>query len=105
MFNPREQINSGAEDNFSNQKRSPIENEINKIINKYDKNFDKLFDHSEFKKFCEHSGIVPSLLMMNIDKNKDGLITKEELKKYLKSNMYGEIYEDIFNKYSSTISL
>ena len=38
--------------------------------------------------------------MINIDKNKDGLITKEELKHYLKDNMCGEIYRNIFDKYS-----
>ena len=59
-------------------------------------NFDKIFDHKEFRKFCEHSGILPSLMMINIDKNKDGLITKEELKTYLKDNMCGEIYKDYF---------
>ena len=64
-------------------------------------NYDKIFDHIEFKKFCEHSGILPSLLMITIDKNKAGLITKEELKNYLRTNMCGEIYRDIFNKYSN----
>ena len=91
--------------NHTNDKKSSdIENEINEILNKYDNNFDKIFDHLEFKKFCEHSGILPSILMINIDKNKDGLITKEELKKYLKENMCGEIYKDIFNLYSGNNS-
>ena len=98
IFGGREQVVS---DKNLNRKKSNIENEIDKIINKYDKDFDKIFDHAEFKKFCEHSGILPSLLMINIDKNKDGIITKEELKTYLKDNMCGEIYRDIFNKYSA----
>ena len=98
IFDRREQVIS---DKNLNKRKSNIENEIDKIINKYDKNFDKIFDHTEFKKFCEHSGILPSLLMINIDKNKDGLITKEELKTYLKDNMCGEIYRIIFNKYSA----
>ena len=100
-FNDNDEINSDKDNIFIYKRSSDVENEINKIINKYDMNYDKIFDHIEFKKFCEHSGILPSLLMINIDKNKDGLITKEELKNYLRTNMCGEIYRDIFNKYSN----
>ena len=90
-----------SQDNIVSYKNnSVIENAINKILDKYDMDFDKIFDHTEFKKYCEHSGIVPSLLMINIDKNKDGQITKDELKSYLKDNLCGEIYRDIFNTYS-----
>ena len=101
IFNDNDEIHSDNDKIITYKKSSDIENEINKILNKYDMNFDKIFDHKEFKKFCEHSGILPSLMMINIDKNKDGLITKEELKSYLKDNMCGEIYKDIFKIYSS----
>ena len=91
-----------SKDNTIKQKKSTgIENEINKILDKYDMDYDKIFDHAEFQKFCDHSGILPSLLMMNVDKNKDGLITNDELKAYFKDNLCGEIYRDIFNEYSN----
>ena len=92
IYNDNDEIHSESDKITTYKKSSDIESEINKIW--YE--FDKIFDHKEFKKFCEHSGILPSLMMINIDKNKDGLITKEELKTYLKDNMCGEIYKDYF---------
>ena len=78
-----------------------IDTQINVIINKYDKNFDKIFDYTEFQEFAKSIGYDHKSLMMEIDTNKDGIITNDEVKKFLETKMSGKIYENIFNKYSS----
>ena len=78
-----------------------MEENINTLFNKNDDNFDNLLDETEFKKLAQEIGIEPKELLLYIDLNKDGIITKQEIMNYFKSIISGSEFENIFTKYSS----
>ena len=78
-----------------------VDNAIFQIANKYDTNFDKELDYNEFKAFANEIGVKPSVLMMDIDLNHDGVVTSDEISAYLKEKASGEQFQVIFGKYAS----
>ena len=78
-----------------------VDNAIFQIANKYDTNFDKELDYEEFKAFANEIGIQPSILMMDIDLNHDGVVTSDEVIEYLKDKTSGEQFAVLFGKYAS----
>ena len=92
-------------DNLMGDRRKDVanymEDNINALFNKNNDNFDNLLDEKEFKKLSEEIGMEPHELMLYIDLNKDGVITKQEIMNYFKSLISGAEFEKIFKKYSS----
>jgi hypothetical protein len=78
-----------------------IDGHLVQFVNKYDTNFDKVFDYNEFKNLAKSLGVDHKLLIMDVDANKDGIITQEEVLNYLKSKINGNEVAQIFNKYAS----
>ena len=78
-----------------------IDNAIFQIANKYDTNFDKELDYNEFKAFANEIGVQPSVLMMDVDLNHDGVVTSDEVIAYLKDKTSGDQFAVLFRKYSS----
>ena len=78
-----------------------VDNAIFQIANKYDTNFDKELDHEEFKAFAKEIGVQPSVLMMDVDQNHDGVVTSDEIIEYLKEKTSGEQFVVLFRKYAS----
>ena len=78
-----------------------VDNAIFQIANKYDSNFDKELDYNEFKGFAKEIGVQPSVLMMDVDLNHDGVVTNDEIIAYLKEKTSGEQFSVLFGKYAS----
>ena len=78
-----------------------IDGHLVQFVNKYDTNFDKVFDYNEFKNLAKSLGVDHKLLIMDVDANKDGIITQEEVLNYLKSKINGNEVSQIFNEYAS----
>ena len=78
-----------------------VDNAIFQIANKYDTNFDKELDYEEFKSFANEIGVQPSVLMMDVDLNHDGVVTSDEVIEYLKEKTSGEQFAVLFGKYAS----
>ena len=78
-----------------------VDNAIFQIANKYDTNFDKELDYEEFKGFAKEIGVQPSVLMMDVDLNHDGVVTSDEIIVYLKEKTSGEQFLVLFKKYAS----
>ena len=78
-----------------------IDGHLVQFVNKYDTNFDKVFDYNEFKNLAKSLGVDHKLLIMDVDANKDGIITQEEVLNYLKSKINGNEVAKIFNEYAS----
>ena len=78
-----------------------IDGHLVQFVNKYDTNFDKVFDYNEFKNLAKSLGVDYKLLIMDVDANKDGIITQEEVLNYLKSKINGNEVAKIFNEYAS----
>ena len=70
------------------------------MVNKYDTNYNKVFDYEEFQYFSKILGITPKLLMIDIDVNHDGIVSQEEIIKYLKARTSGFQLTQIFNQYA-----
>ena len=81
-----------------------MEKEIFQIANKYDTNFDQVFDCEEFKNFANEIGVKPNLLLLDVDLNHDGIITKDEIIHFLKSKTSGEQFSVLFKKYCININ-
>ena len=73
------------------------------MLNKYDTNFDKILGYNEFLSFSKSLGISPKILMIDIDANHDGVISKEEVLNYLKTKTNGQELTPIFNKYATRL--
>ena len=80
-----------------------IDGHLTQMVNKYDTNFDKVFDYQEFQNFSNSLGVDPTLLMMDIDTNHDGVISEEEIMEYLKCKTNGQDLLPIFNKYATRL--
>ena len=78
-----------------------IDTQLTMIVNKYDKNFDKILDYNEFREFAKSIGYDHKTLMMEVDANKDGIITNDEVKKFLEIKTSGRLYQNVFNRFSS----
>ena len=78
-----------------------MEDNINTLFNKNNNNFDNILDDIEFKNLAEEIGIEANELLLYIDQNKDGLVSKEEVMNYFKHLISGTEYLEIFKKYSS----
>ena len=78
-----------------------IEDNINTLFHKSNGNFDNLLDEKEFKKLAEEIDIDSEELMLYMDLNRDGLITKDEIFHYFRSLISGIEFLNIFKKYSS----
>ena len=78
-----------------------MEDNINALFNKSNNNFDNVLDEKEFKNLAKEIGIDDKELLLYIDLNKDGIITKEEIIHYFNSLISGNEFNEIFKKYSS----
>ena len=78
-----------------------VDSAIFQIANKYDTNFDKELDYEEFKAFAKEIGVKPTVLMMDIDLNHDGVVTSDEVMNFLKEKTSGEQFAVLFGKYGS----
>ena len=77
-----------------------MEQEIFQIANKYDTNYDQVYDIEEFKKFAKEIGVKPNLLLLEVDLNHDGIVTRDEILHFLKSKASGEQFSVLFKKYA-----
>ena len=78
-----------------------MEDNINALFNKNNDNFDNILDDKEFKKLAKEIGVDNRELLLYIDLNKDGIITKDKIMHYFNSLISGVEFNDIFKKYSS----
>ena len=78
-----------------------VDSAIFQIANKYDTNFDKELDYEEFKAFAKEIGVKPTVLMMDVDLNHDGVVTSDEVMNFLKEKTSGEQFAVLFGKYGS----
>ncbi len=78
-----------------------MEERINNLFDKNNDNFDDILDENEFKNLAEEIGIEHKELLLYIDNNRDGFITKAEVLNYFKSLISGTEFLEIFKKYSS----
>jgi len=78
-----------------------MDGQLTQMVNKYDSNFDQVFDYDEFQYFAKMLGVPPKLLMLDVDVNHDGVISQEEIIKYLKSKTSGYQLTQIFNQYAT----
>ena len=91
-------------DNLMGYKRNNtnfMEDNINALFNKNNDNFDNILDDKEFKNLAKEIGVDNRELLLYVDLNKDGIITKEEIMNYFNSLISGVEFSDIFKKYSS----
>ena len=92
-------------DNLMGDRRKDVanymEDNINSLFNKNNNNFDNILDENEFKNLAREIGIQSDELLLYIDQNRDGLITKDEVMNYFKNIISGTEFIDIFKKYSS----
>ena len=78
-----------------------MDGQLIQMVNKYDTNYNKVFDYEEFQYFSKILGITPKLLMIDIDVNHDGIVSQEEIIKYLKARTSGFQLTQIFNQYAT----
>ena len=78
-----------------------MDGQLIQMVNKYDTNFNKEFDSEEFQHFSKMLGIPPKLLMIDIDVNHDGVVSQDEIIKYLQSKTSGYQLTQIFNQYAT----
>ena len=92
-------------DNLMGDRRKGVDNYkediINTLFNKNNDNFDNLLDEKEFKNFATEIGMDAKELLLYIDEEKDGIITKEEIMKYFHSITSGSEFDNIFKKYAT----
>ena len=93
-------------DNFlvnSNKKEMGdyVEDNIEMLFEKNNENFDDLLDKKEFQNLAKEIGMDAKELLLYIDKNKDGIITKEEVITYFTSILKGLEFKELFEKYAS----
>ena len=78
-----------------------IEDNLEILFDKNNVNFDEILDQVEFQNLAKDIGIEANELLLYIDKNKDGIITKEEVINYFKDLLKGLEFKDIFEKYAT----
>ena len=78
-----------------------IEDNLEVLFDKNNVNFDEILDQVEFQNLAKDIGIEANELLLYIDKNKDGIITKEEVINYFKDLLKGLEFKDIFEKYAT----
>ena len=78
-----------------------IEDNINTLFHKSNGNFDNLLDEKEFKKLADEIDIDSEELLLYMDLNRDGIITKDEIIHYFSTIISGIEFINIFKKYSS----
>ena len=78
-----------------------MDGQLSQMVNKYDTNFDQVFDYDEFQYFSKMLGVPPKLLILDIDVNHDGVVSQDEIIKYLKSKTSGYQLTQIFNQYAT----
>ena len=78
-----------------------IERNIETLFDKINDNFDDLLDQKEFQHLAKEIGIDAKELLLYIDINKDGIITKEEVINYFKGILKDLEFTEIFEKYAT----
>ena len=78
-----------------------MDGQLTQMVNKYDTNFDQVFDYDEFQYFSKMLGVPPKLLILDVDVNHDGVVSQDEIIKYLKSKTSGYQLTKIFNQYAT----
>ena len=78
-----------------------IEKNIERLFDKINDNFDDLLDQKEFQHLAKEIGIEAKELLLYIDINKDGIITKEEVINYFKGILKDLEFTEIFEKYAT----
>ena len=78
-----------------------IEDNIDLLFEQNNHNFDELLDEDEFQSLAKEIGIEAKELILYIDKNRDGIITKEEVLNYFKDILKGLEFKKIFEKYAT----
>ena len=78
-----------------------IEKNIERLFDKINDNFDDLLDQKEFQHLAKEIGIDAKELLLYIDINKDGIITKEEVINYFKGILKDLEFTEIFEKYAT----
>ena len=78
-----------------------IEKNIETLFDKINDNFDDLLDQKEFQHLAKEIGIEAKELLLYIDINKDGIITKEEVINYFKGILKDLEFTEIFEKYAT----
>ena len=78
-----------------------IEKNIERLFDTINDNFDDLLDQKEFQHLAKEIGIDAKELLLYIDINKDGIITKEEVINYFKGILKDLEFTEIFEKYAT----
>ena len=78
-----------------------VEENLEMLFEKNNENFDDILDEKEFQHLAKEIDIDAKELLLYIDKNKDGIITKEEVINYFTSILKGIEFKGIFEKYAS----
>jgi hypothetical protein len=78
-----------------------IEKNIERLFDTINDNFDDLLDQKEFQHLAKEIGIDAKELLLYIDINKDGIITKEEVINYFKGILKDLEFKEIFEKYAT----
>ena len=78
-----------------------VEENIEILFDKINDNFDELLDQKEFQNLAKEIGMNAKELLLYIDINKDGVITKEEVINYFKGVLKDLEFTEIFEKYAT----
>ncbi len=78
-----------------------IEKNIERLFDTINDNFDDLLDQKEFQHLAKEIGIDAKELLLYIDINKDGIITKEKVINYFKGILKDLEFTEIFEKYAT----
>ena len=76
-----------------------VEENIEMLVDNNNENFNDLLEEKEFQNLAKEIGVDPKELLLFVDKNKDGIVTKEEVINYFKVILKDLELKEFFEKY------
>ena len=78
-----------------------VEENIEMLFDNNNENFNDLLEEKEFQNLAKEIGVDPKELLLFVDKNKDGIVTKEEVINYFKVILKDLELKELFEKYAT----
>ena len=78
-----------------------VEENLEMLVDNNNENFNDLLEEKEFQNLAKEIGVDPKELLLFVDKNKDGIVTKEEVINYFKVILKDLELKELFEKYST----
>ena len=86
---------------FNKEDGDYVEDNIEILFENNDENFNNLLEEKEFQNLAKEIGVDAKELLLYMDKNKDGIITKEEVINYFKDILKDLELKEVFEKYGT----